>query len=47
VVGGIFGSLAGSYAATILPGKPFRVVLLVWLLFIGTQLLYRGLAGGG
>jgi hypothetical protein len=47
VVGGIFGSLVGSYAATIVPGKPFRVVLLVWLLFIGTQLLYRGLVGGG
>lgn len=47
ISGGIFGSLAGSYAAARVPGKPFRVALLVWLLFIGGQLLYRGLAGGG
>jgi hypothetical protein len=45
VSGGIIGALLGSYAATKLPTKPFRVVLMVWLLFIGTQLLYRGLFG--
>ncbi|MBI3794966.1 MAG: sulfite exporter TauE/SafE family protein [Nitrospinae bacterium] len=45
VSGGIFGSLLGSYTATKVPAKPFRVVLLVWLLFIGSQLLYRGITG--
>jgi uncharacterized membrane protein YfcA len=46
VSGGIFGSIAGAYLAAKVPGKPFRVALLVWLIFIGSQLLYRGLTGG-
>jgi hypothetical protein len=46
VSGGVFGSIVGSHLASVVPGKPFRVALLVWLLFIGGQLLYRGLTGG-
>lgn len=47
VSGGVFGSILGAYTATVVPGKPFRVALLVWLVFIGIQLLYRGIVRGG
>jgi len=45
VSGGVFGSIIGSHIASRVPGKPLRVALLVWLIFIGSQLLYRGITG--
>ncbi len=45
VTGGVFGSVIGAYTASMVPGKPLRVALLIWLVFIGTQLLYRGITG--
>ncbi|MER3557967.1 MAG: permease, partial [Thermus sp.] len=36
----------GALTATRLPKEPFRVALLLWLLFIGAQLAYRGVVHG-
>lgn len=44
--GGILGAGAGALFATWLPREPLRLVLLLWLLFIGGQLVYRGVAHG-
>jgi uncharacterized membrane protein YfcA len=46
LAGGMLGSTLGAYAVTLVPRRPLKVGLLLWLLFIGTQLLYRG-AGHG
>ena len=43
VAGGLPGALAGARLATVLPAKLLRSVLLVWLLYLGAQLLDRGL----
>ncbi|MBI5179568.1 MAG: sulfite exporter TauE/SafE family protein [Nitrospinae bacterium] len=45
VTGGLVGSFLGSHTANRVPAKPLRVALLAWLVFIGSQLLYRGLTG--
>ncbi len=45
VAGGIFGALAGVQFASKVPARPLRFALLGWLIFIGSQLLYRGVAG--
>ena len=42
VAGGIPGAIAGARLATVLPTRALRAGLLVWLVFLGTQLLYRG-----
>lgn len=44
--GGVLGALVGALLATRLPKKPLRLALLLWLLFIGGQLVYRGVAHG-
>jgi uncharacterized membrane protein YfcA len=44
--GGVLGALTGALLATRLPREPLRVALLLWLLFIGGQLVYRGVAHG-
>jgi uncharacterized membrane protein YfcA len=44
--GGVLGGALGALFATRVPREPFRVALLLWLLFIGTQLVYRGVAHG-
>lgn len=44
--GGVLGALAGALLATRLSRKPLRLALLLWLLFIGGQLVYRGVAHG-
>lgn len=43
--GGIFGALAGVHFASRMPARPLRYALLAWLIFIGGQLLYRGITG--
>lgn len=45
VAGGIFGALAGVQFASRVPARPLRFALLGWLIFIGSQLVYRGVAG--
>ena len=42
VTGGIPGALLGARLATVIPPRPLRVVLLVWLVYLGGELLLRG-----
>jgi uncharacterized protein len=42
VAGGMPGAFLGARLASVLPTRALRVGLLVWLVFLGTQLLYRG-----
>lgn len=44
-VGGVCGAMAGVHVATLVPARPLKFALLAWLVFIGSQLLYRGIAG--
>ena len=44
--GGVAGGLLGALFATRLPKEPLRLALLLWLLFIGGQLVYRGVVHG-
>lgn len=44
--GGVLGGALGALTATRVPKEPFRVALLLWLLFIGSQLVYRGVVHG-
>jgi hypothetical protein len=43
VGGGILGAIGGSYACTIIPKKPARVFLLVWLIFVGSMVALRAI----
>ncbi len=40
VVGGLFGVLVGSLASRWVPRRPLRFALWIWLLIIGSQLVY-------
>jgi hypothetical protein len=44
VAGGIPGALLGARLATVLPARALRVALLLWLVYLGSQLLLRGVA---
>jgi uncharacterized membrane protein YfcA len=44
VAGGIPGAIAGARLANFVPTRALRAGLLLWLVFLGTQLLYRGVA---
>ncbi len=44
VLGGVPGALLGARLATVLPSRMLRGALLVWLTYLGSQLLYRGLS---
>jgi uncharacterized membrane protein YfcA len=43
VLGGLPGALLGARLTTVLPARLLRVVLLLWLVYLGSQLLGRGL----
>jgi uncharacterized protein len=43
VVGGIPGVLVGANTSALLPSRPLRVDLSVWLMGLGAQLFLRGL----
>jgi hypothetical protein len=45
VVAGIPGAVLGAQMATRLPSRPLRYALSAWILGLGAQLCYRGLAG--
>jgi len=40
--GGVPGSLAGAWLATRIPARPLRAALALLLVFLGGQLLWRG-----
>jgi uncharacterized membrane protein YfcA len=44
LLGGLLGAFAGANLASIVPSKPLRVVLSVWLVTVGGQLCYRAFA---
>jgi uncharacterized protein len=44
IIGGIPGVLAGANMSAILPSRPLRVVLSLWIIGLGVQLCWRGLA---
>jgi len=43
IVGGLFGAFAGANLAAILPSKPLRIVLSVWLVSLGGELCWKAL----
>ncbi len=43
IAGGLPGAFLGARLATVLPGRALRVALLLWLVYLGSQLLYRGI----
>jgi hypothetical protein len=45
-LGGVLGAGLGAFLATKVPHQPFRLALLLWLLFIGVQLVWRGVGHG-
>jgi uncharacterized membrane protein YfcA len=45
IVAGIPGALFGANLASRLPSRPLRYALSVWIIGLGAQLAYRGIAG--
>jgi hypothetical protein len=45
LIGGIPGVILGTQLATALPPKKMRLALCIWLLYVGSQLSYRGISG--
>jgi hypothetical protein len=45
IAGGVFGALAGSWLATWLPSRTLRYALTGFLVFLGGQLLWKGIGG--
>ena len=45
LAGGIPGAIIGPWLATLVPGGKLRLGLAVWLVYLGTQILLRGLQG--
>ena len=43
IAGGVAGVLIGANLSAILPARPLRVGLALWLSFIGAQLAWKGL----
>lgn len=43
VAGGVLGAIGGSYACTVIPKKPARVFLLVWLILVGVMVSLRAI----
>jgi uncharacterized membrane protein YfcA len=46
-IGGILGAFAGANLLSILPSRPLRVALSLWLVSLGGQLCWRALSGAG
>ena len=44
-IGGIFGAFAGANLLSVLPARPLRFALSLWLVSLGGQLCWRALAG--
>ncbi len=44
-IGGIAGAFVGANLLTILPARPLRVALSIWLVSLGGQLCWRAVAG--
>jgi uncharacterized membrane protein YfcA len=44
-IGGILGAFAGANLLSVLPSRPLRVALSIWLVSLGGQLCWRAFAG--
>jgi uncharacterized membrane protein YfcA len=44
LIGGIAGAVVGANTATLMPSKWMKFGLAVWLVYLGGQLIYRGIA---
>lgn len=44
VAGGMLEAMIGAYLAGVLPKRTLRMAMSVWLVWLGSQLCYRGLA---
>jgi uncharacterized protein len=44
IIGGVAGVLAGANLSAILPSRPLRIGLSIWIIALGAQLCWRGLA---
>jgi uncharacterized membrane protein YfcA len=44
IIGGVAGAYSGATLSNILPSRPLRVALSVWLASLGAQLCWKGLA---
>jgi len=44
-IGGILGAFAGANLLTVLPSRPLRFVLSLWLVSLGAELCWRALGG--
>ncbi len=42
ITGGVVGGIAGAYMAGMFPKRVLRAAISVWLVWLGTQLCYRG-----
>jgi hypothetical protein len=42
MAGGIVGGIAGAYLAGVFPKRVLRAAISVWLVWLGSQLCYRG-----
>jgi uncharacterized membrane protein YfcA len=43
VAGGLVGGIAGVYLSGVVPARPLRAVVCVWLMAIGVQLCWKGM----
>jgi uncharacterized membrane protein YfcA len=43
IAGGLVGALAGVYLSGVLPTRPLRAVVCLWLMVIGVQLCWKGI----
>jgi uncharacterized membrane protein YfcA len=43
IAGGVPGALLGARLATVVPSRALRIALLLWLVYLGAQLLLRGI----
>ncbi len=44
IVGGVAGAIFGATMSSILPHRPLRLALSVWLATLGAQLFWKGLS---
>jgi uncharacterized membrane protein YfcA len=44
VVGGVAGALTGAMLSSVIPPRPLRLALSVWLAILGLQLSWKGLS---
>ena len=44
IIGGVFGAFAGATLSSVLPPRPLRLAMSVWLATLGAQLCWKALS---